>query len=160
MLLCNEQASLLNFVITEAERILESDMCNLFLVDEENSEFKCFYVHDGETGEVRLPLGSGLAGYVAKASETINLEDAYQSPLFDPQLDNMLEYKTETVLSIPMKRRDNKVIGVLQVVNKKGKGQFTSHDEWLFKSFAIFASNAISMILQGTKSLNRLSQNL
>jgi signal transduction histidine kinase len=146
MLLCNEQAPLLNFVITEAERILESDMCNLFLVDEENNEFKCFYVHNGETGEVRLPLGSGLAGYVAKASETINLEDAYQSPLFDPQLDNMLEYKTETVLSIPMKRRDNKVIGVLQVVNKKGKGQFTSHDEWLFKSFAIFASNAIAMI--------------
>ena len=162
MLLCNEQASLLNFVITEAERILESDMCNLFLVDEENNEFKCFYVHNGETGEVRLPLGSGLAGYVAKASETINLEDAYQSPLFDPQLDNMLEYKTETVLSIPMKRRDNKVIGVLQVVNKKGKGQFTSHDEWLFKSFAIFASNAIAMI-NSNKNLSqevRFNENL
>ena len=146
MLQCTEQASLFSFIMTEAERILESDMCNLFLIDEETNEFKCFYVHDGETGEVRLPLGSGLAGYVAKASETINLEDAYQSPLFDPQLDNMLEYKTETVLCIPMKRRDNKVIGVLQVVNKKGKGQFTSHDEWLFKSFAIFASNAITMI--------------
>jgi signal transduction histidine kinase len=162
MLLCNEQASLLNFVITEAERILESDMCNLFLVDEENNEFKCFYVHNGETGEVRLPLGSGLAGYVAKASETINLKDAYQSPLFDPQLDNMLEYKTETVLSIPMKRRDNKVIGVLQVVNKKGKGQFTSHDEWLFKSFAIFASNAIAMI-NSNKNLSqeaRFNENL
>ena len=154
MLQCTEQASLFSFIMTEAERILESDMCNLFLIDEETNEFKCFYVHDGETGEVRLPLGSGLAGYVAKASETINLEDAYQSPLFDPQLDNMLEYKTETVLSIPMKRRDNKVIGVLQVVNKKGKGQFTSHDEWLFKSFAIFASNAISMI-NGNKNLSQ-----
>ena len=31
-------------------------------------------------------------------------------------------------------------------MNKKGKGQFTSHDEWLCKSFAIFVSNAISMI--------------
>ena len=133
-------------IMTEAERILESDMCNLFLIDEETNEFKCFYVHNGETGEVRLPLGSGLAGYVAKTSEIINLEDAYQSPLFDPQLDNILEYKTETLLCIPVKQRDNKVIGVLQVVNKKGKGQFTSHDEWLFKSFAIFASNAITMI--------------
>ena len=115
-------------------------------MDEEANEFKCFYVHNEETREIRLPLSNGLAGYVAKASETINLEDAYQSPLFDPQLDNMLEYKTETVLCIPVKQKDNKVIGVLQVVNKKGKGQFTSHDEWLFKSFAIFASNAISMI--------------
>ena len=146
MLQCTEQASLHNFIITEAERVLESDMCNLFLVDEEANEFKCFFIHNEETREISLPLGNGLAGYVAKASETINLEDAYQSPLFDPQLDNMLEYKTETVLCIPVKQRGNKVIGALQVVNKKGKGHFTSNDEWLLKSFAIFASNAISMI--------------
>jgi signal transduction histidine kinase len=121
-------------------------MCNLFLVDEGANEFKCFFIHNEETREIRLPLSNGLAGYVAKASESINLENAYQSPLFDPQIDNILKYKTETVLCIPVKQEDNKVIGVLQVVNKKGKGQFTSHDEWLFKSFAIFASNAISMI--------------
>ncbi len=146
MLQCIEQTSLLNFIMTEAERILESDMCNLFLVDEGANEFKCFFIHNEETREIRLPLSNGLAGYVAKASESINLENAYQSPLFDPQIDNILKYKTETVLCIPVKQEDNKVIGVLQVVNKKGKGQFTSHDEWLFKSFAIFASNAISMI--------------
>jgi signal transduction histidine kinase len=146
MLRCVEQTSLLTFLMTEAVRILESDMCQLFLVDEEANEFKCFFIHKEETKEIRLPLGNGLSGYVAKTSESVNLEDAYQSPLFDPQIDNILEYKTETVLCIPVKQKDNKVIGVLQVVNKKGKGQFTSHDEWLLKSFAIFASNAISMI--------------
>ncbi len=146
MLRCVEQTSLLTFLMTEAVRILESDMCHLFLVDEEANEFKCFFIHKEETKEIRLPLNKGLAGYVAKTSESVNLEDAYQSPLFDSQIDNILEYKTKTVLCIPVKQKDNKVIGVLQVVNKKGKGQYTSHDEWLFKSFAIFASNAISMI--------------
>jgi signal transduction histidine kinase/putative methionine-R-sulfoxide reductase with GAF domain len=146
MLQCIEQTSLLNVIMTEGERILESDMCNLFLVDEGANEFKCFFIHNEETREIRLPLSNGLAGHVAMTSESINLEDAYQSPLFDPQIDNILKYKTETVLCIPVKQEDNKVIGVLQVVNKKGKGHFTSHDEWLFKSFAIFASNAISMI--------------
>ncbi|MBZ0109335.1 MAG: GAF domain-containing sensor histidine kinase [Candidatus Scalindua rubra] len=146
ILQCSEQTSLLNFIMAEAERILESDMCNLFLVDEDANEFKCFFIHNEETREIRLPRNVGLAGYVSKASESINLEDAYQSPLFDPQIDNMLEYKTETVLCIPVKQKDNKVIGALQVVNKKGKGRFTPHDEWLLKSFAIFASNAISMI--------------
>ncbi len=42
MLQCVGQTSLLKFIITEAERILESDTCNLFLVDEEVNEFKCF----------------------------------------------------------------------------------------------------------------------
>lgn len=146
MLQCAEQASLLKFTIIEAERILEADRCNLFLVDGETGEFKCFVILKGEMKEIRLPLSKGLAGYVAKTSETVNLEDAYQNPLFDPHIDKVLKYKTRTVLCIPVKQKDNKVIGVLQVVNKKGKGQFTSHDEWLFKSFAIFASNAISMV--------------
>ena len=79
ILQCTEQAPLLTVIMTEAERVLESDMCNLFLVDEEANEFKCFFIHNEVTREVRLPLSSGLAGYVAKASETINLEDAYQS---------------------------------------------------------------------------------
>jgi GAF domain-containing protein len=101
--------------------------------------------------EIRLPLSKGSAGYVAKTSESVNLEDAYQSPLFDPHIDKVLGYKTRPVLCIPVKQKKNKVIGVLQVVNKKGKGLFTSHDEWLFKSFAIFASNAISMVNNNKK---------
>ena len=151
MLQCAEQTSLLKFTIIEAERILEADMCNLFLLDGETGEFKCFFIHNEEIKEMHLPTSKGLAGYVAKTSETVNLEDAYQNPLFDPQIDKVLKYKTKTVLCIPVKQKDNKVIGVLQVVNKKGKGQFTSHDEWLFQSFAIFASNAISMVKNNKK---------
>lgn len=146
MLRYAEQTSLLKFLITEAERILEADRCNLFLVDGETGEFKCFIILKGEMKEIRLPLSKGLAGYVAKTSEAVNLEDAYQSPLFDPQIDKVLGNKTRTVLCIPVKQKDNKVIGALQVVNKKGKGLFTSYDEWLFKSFAIFALNAISTV--------------
>jgi signal transduction histidine kinase/putative methionine-R-sulfoxide reductase with GAF domain len=146
MLQCVGQTSLLKFIVTEAERILESDMCNLFLMDEEANEFKCFFIQKEEMKEIRLPLRNGIAGYVAKTGESINLEDAYQSPLFDPQIDRDLGCKTRTVLCIPVKQKNNKVIGVLQVVNKKGKGLFTSHDEWLFKSFAVSASNAISTI--------------
>ncbi|GAX61090.1 signal transduction histidine kinase [Candidatus Scalindua japonica] len=149
MMKCIDQASLFKFIMTEAKRILESDMCNLFLVDEEADEFKCVFIYNEEVREIRLPLSNGLAGYVAKTSETIKLEDAYQSPLFDPELDNNLGYKTSTVLCIPVKQQSNKVIGAIQVVNKKGKGRFTSYDEWLLKSFAIFASNAISMVSAG-----------
>ncbi len=146
MLLCWEEIFLFKFIMTEAEQLLESDMCNLFLIDRKANELKCFFIQKEEIKEIHLPLSSGLAGYVAKTSDSINLEDAYKSPLFDSQIDKALGYKTRTALCIPVKQNDNKVIGVLQVVNKKGKGQYTSHDEWLFKSFAIFASNAISAV--------------
>jgi len=147
MLRCVGQTSLFKCIMIEAERILEADKCNLFLVNEETGEFKCFNILNGEMKEIRLPLRKGIAGYVAKTAESINLEDAYQSPIFNPQIDRDLGCKTRTALCIPVKQKNNnKVIGVLQAVNKKGKGLFTSHDEWLFKSFAVFASNAISTI--------------
>ena len=110
MLQCTEHTSLLNFIMSEAERILESDMCNLFLADEKTNELRCFIIHNKKTEEIRLPFSNGLACYVAKTSESVNLEDAYQSPLFDPRIDNILAYKTKTVLCIPVKRKDNKVI--------------------------------------------------
>ena len=146
MLQCEGQTSLFKLIMIEAERMLEAEKCNLFLVNEETGEFKCFNIHNGEMKEIRLPLQKGIAGYVAKTAESINLEDAYQSPLFNPKIDRDLGCKTRTVLCIPVKQKNNKVIGVLQVVNKKGKGLFTSHDEWLFNSFAIIVSNAISTI--------------
>lgn len=124
----------------EDEKVRDLIRSRKLLVDQVK---KIGYIRNDEIKEMRLPLSKGLAGYVAKTSESINLEDSYQSPLFDSQIDKVLGGKTRTVLCIPVKQRDNKVIGVLQVVNKKGKGQFTSYDEWLLKSFAIFASNAI-----------------
>ena len=147
MLQCMDKTSLFKFLMLEAERILEADKCNLLLVDEETGEFKCFNIHNGEMKEISLPLHKGIAGYVAKTAESINLEDAYKSPIFDPQIDRDLGRKTRSVLCIPVKQKNNTVIGVLQAVNKKGQGSFTSHDEWLFKSFAIFASNAISTVI-------------
>ena len=146
MLQCVGQTSLFKFIMIEAERILEADKCNLFLVNEETGEFKCFNIHNGVMKEISLPLHKGIAGYVAKTAKSISLEDAYQSPVFDPQIDIDLGRKTRTALCIPVKQKNNKVIGVLHAVNKKGKGLFTSHDKWLFKSFAVFASNAISTI--------------
>ena len=105
MLQCTEYASLYKSIMVEAERILEADMCNLFLVDEQSGELSCFIINKGRTREIRLPLTGGLAGYVAKTGESVTLEDAYQSPLFDPQIDKELGYKTETVLCFPVKQK-------------------------------------------------------
>jgi PAS domain S-box-containing protein len=103
---------------------------------------------------------------VAKTGELVNLEDAYKSPLFDPKTDKQTGYRTRTVLCIPLKDRNNKVIGALQALNKKGNATFSLNDEWLFKSYGSCAANAISTAMAGekigksakvTESMERLS---
>ena len=82
-----ELASLLKFIMDEAARIFDAERCTLYLLDEGTMELRSFIAQRAEVKEIRLPLGKGIAGHVAKTVEVVNLEDAYQSPLFDPKTD-------------------------------------------------------------------------
>ena len=157
-----ELTSLLKYTMDEAAKIIDADRCTLYLVDKKTNELRSFIAQRAEVEEIRMPLGKGIAGFVAKTGELVNLEDAYKSHLFDPHTDKETGYRTHTVLCIPLKDRNSKIIGVLQALNKKGDGTFTFNDEWLFKSYGVCASNAISTVLseEETDSVSRATQNM
>ena len=157
-----ELTSLLKYTMDEAARIIDADRCTLYLVDENTNELRSFIAQRAEVQEIRMPLGKGIAGFVAKTGELINLEDAYKSPLFNQQTDKETGYRTRTVLCIPLKSKEGKIIGALQALNKKGDGAFTFNDEWLFKSYGSCATNAISTVLaeEDTDSVSKATQNM
>lgn len=157
-----ELTSLLKFTTDEAGRIIGADRCTLYLIDEKTKELRSFIAQKAEVQEIRMPLGKGVAGFVAKTGEMVNLEDAYKSPLFDPDTDEETGYKTRTVLCIPLKDNKSKIIGVLQALNKKGNGIFTFNDEWMFKSYGSCAANAISTVLseEETDSVSKSTRNM
>ena len=65
-------------------------------------------------------------------------------------------------MCIPLKDRNNKIIGALLAINKKGEGSFSFIDEWLFKSFGSCAANTISMTSsdESVGLVTRYTQNL
>mgnify|MGYP001368129600 CR=1 FL=1 len=75
MLQCEDHASLFKSIMVEAARILEADMCSLYLVDEKTGALNYFVIDKGKIREIRSPLSKGLAGYVVKTGESVNLED-------------------------------------------------------------------------------------
>lgn len=77
--------------------------------------------------EIRLPIGKGIAGHVAKTGKTIILTDAYKDPQFNQEVDKTTGYHTKTMLCTPMKDRKGKKIGVIQIVNKLN-GYFSNND--------------------------------
>ncbi|MCE9584300.1 MAG: PP2C family protein-serine/threonine phosphatase, partial [Planctomycetes bacterium] len=83
---------------------------------------------------IRFPIGKGIAGHVAATKEIVNIADAYQDPRFNPEFDRKTGYKTQTILCAPLLTRDNEVIGVLQVINKKD-GAFSLYDEAFLLAF-------------------------
>ena len=133
---------LLDVILEAAIKSIAADRGTLYLVDELKSEIWSKALRGTEIIEIRLPIGKGLSGYVAKTGETINIPDAHNDPRWNPDVDKRSGYRTNNMLCMPMQNRDGKIIGVFQMLNKKG-GPFTTQDEEFINALSIHASIAI-----------------
>ena len=126
---------------TVTTQLLGADRATIFIVDRERGEIWSRVALG--TGEIRQAIGVGIAGLVAATGETINIADAYADPRFNPEPDLRTGYRTKSLLTFPMVGRNERVIGVFQVVNKKGGGAFTADDEDTLSSLGASAAVAV-----------------
>ncbi|MDH4069142.1 MAG: ATP-binding protein [Ignavibacteria bacterium] len=134
---------LLELILDAARLSIRADRGTLYLLDEETQELRAKRVQGESDVEITLPLGKGLAGYVAKTGETVNIFDAYSDPRFNPEIDRRSGYRTRTVLCMPMRDKEGKILGVFQLLNK-ADGTFTSEDESFIAAYSVHASIALN----------------
>jgi signal transduction histidine kinase/CRP-like cAMP-binding protein len=149
---------LLSVILQTATATVKADRGTLYLIDEAKGELWSKVLQGKEMVEIRLPIGTGIAGYVAGTGETINIPDAYYDRRFNPDVDKKTGYRTKTILCMPMRNRDNKVIGVFQLLNKI-QGAFTRDDEEYIDALSVHASIAVenAQLAQEMVSNERLS---
>ncbi|XP_077546294.1 dual 3',5'-cyclic-AMP and -GMP phosphodiesterase 11-like [Haemaphysalis longicornis] len=154
--ICNELdiRQLCHKILQNVTVITDADRCSLFLVhgDRDSTAGRClvsqlFDVSCRSTldqvryEEVRVPWGSGIVGYVAQSKEAVNIPDCYNDCRFNKSIDLRTGYRTRCMLCMPIFDRDGEVIGVAQVINKKGKSEndvFNSNDEKVFSEYLQF----------------------
>ena len=136
--------NLLRLILSKLVNVIDADRGTLYLIDEVRGELwsRVLQAEDGELSEIRLKLGEGVAGYVAASGQTLNIPDAYADPRFNARFDHITGYRTRSILAAPMVNPQQKIIGVVQLLNKRG-GPFTAHDERLLT--AMTAQAAISI---------------
>jgi len=133
---------ILNAMVDEVVNQLEADRGTLYLVDRPRHELFSKAAHLPELPEIRLAIGKGVAGAVAKTGKLINLANAYDDPRFDPTFDERTGYKTRTQLVAPIHDKKGDIIGVFQLLNKK-LGAFNAQDELMIASLAAQAAEII-----------------
>ncbi|MBY0450060.1 MAG: HD domain-containing protein [Cyanobacteria bacterium] len=135
---------LLYLIKEETERSLDADRCTVFMYDRDRNELwsKVASGLDKVTDEIRFPAHLGLAGYVCKTGEILNIKDAYSDPRFNKEVDKKTGYKTENLICIPMRNRKMEIMGVFQVLNKRN-GHFEKADEDLLMAIAASAGVAL-----------------
>ena len=136
---------ILNLIMEIAKKTLDAEASSIFQIDEEKREL-FFVVATGEKGKeaktIRIPWGKGIAGWVAEHGKPLLVPDVSKDPRFFQDVDKKTGFKTKSILAVPLIRK-GKVIGVAEVINKKGGGEFTVEDIILFEAIAEQAAVAM-----------------
>lgn len=101
-----------------------------------------------------LPMGKGIAGWVAEHQEPLNVLDAQNDDRFSKEADKKTGFVTRCILCTPIIHQD-KLLGVVQVLNSIGKECFGREDEELLESFGHLAGVAL---VRSELMLQRLNQ--
>jgi HD-GYP domain-containing protein (c-di-GMP phosphodiesterase class II) len=162
---------LLELVLHEARKMTGADAGSVYLVDGpllrfETSQNQTLFDRLGEQNvramfkRFELPLDSrSIAGHVAVSKEILNIPDVYQIPetapfSFNSSWDKANDYRTESMLTVPMLDQKSMVVGVVQLINAKDGGRTVPFDYRYRHVVAAFASQAAVAIVNATLTKN------
>ncbi len=124
------EATLAN-VMDEAKKLMNADRSTLWLIDEEKDQLWTKLLVNGELQERRIPRNAGFAGNVATTGEPVLIPfDLYDHPdaATSKAFDQTTGYRTCSILCMPVRNADNKLIGVTQLINKIKQGYESRYD--------------------------------
>jgi len=125
---------LLQKIMAAITRMLDAERCTLFINDPKTSELYSYVGQGLGSVSIRLPNHMGIAGAVFTSGQTINIPYAYADLRFNPAFDKKTGFFTRSILCVPVINKAGMVIGVTQVLNKRG-GAFNDGDEARLKAF-------------------------
>jgi len=138
---------LLEHIAEETCNLLDAERATLFLYDAAKQELYSRVVTESEIKEIRIPSSSGIAGAVAQAggSFCLNIPDAYADPRFNRDVDRKTGWRTRNILAVPLLNLQSELVGVLEVMNKRGPGApgFTAEDCDLLSALSAQAGVAL-----------------
>ncbi len=158
---------LLERILREARQLVNADAGSIYI--KEDNSLKFSYTQN-DTLQKKLPPGKKLiystfsipinnqsiAGYVANTGEVLNIADVYKLEpglpfTFNKSYDGLSGYRTQSMLTFPLRTNQGVTVGVLQLINGKSeKGRiisFKKKDQLTLLYFANMAAVAIERAL-------------
>lgn len=136
--------SILQTIMEKMAAYFKPDTWSLLMVDEERDELY-FAIAVGPASDtlksVRLKVGEGIAGWVAKHGEPLIVPDVYTDARFAKRIDEMTKWETRSIICMPLSSK-HRALGVIQLINVDMKG-FGEDELMLLQTLADYAAIAI-----------------
>jgi len=137
-------ASILQTIMEKMAEYFRPDTWSLLMVDEPKMELY-FAIAVGTASEtlknVRLKVGEGIAGHVAKYGEKLVVPDVRADKRFTKRIDEVTQLETHSIICVPLKSK-LRVLGVIQLVNVD-MARFTHEEEFFLQALCYYAAISI-----------------
>jgi HD-GYP domain-containing protein (c-di-GMP phosphodiesterase class II) len=137
--------ALLKKIGQAAEKLTNAEASSILLLDEDRKHLY-FKVATGEKGgavkRLTVPVGKGLAGWVAEQWKPVIVNDTARDDRFMKDMDKATGFVTRSILAVPVMLGGD-LIGVCEAINKKGRGEFDAADRNILQNLANFAAVSI-----------------
>lgn len=147
--------TILDHLMGLAKQATDSEAASALLLE---GDRLCFVAASGtkssEIKKVYLDKGEGIAGRVISSGKHLVIDDVTREKGFSGKADKSSGFVTRSVLAVPLKMED-RIIGVVEAVNKNGGKKFNEDDVWMLSDLANSAAIAINKA-QLYEDLNRL----
>ncbi len=137
---------LLKNIVQVATELTQTEACSILLYDKATNELKFMPATISTSAEklmdVVVPLDNSIAGWVFRKARPILIRDAKTDPRWNSRVDDTSKFDTRSILGVPLKMK-NQVIGVIELLNKKGDGDFGQDDIKIATTLAAHIAVAI-----------------
>ena len=136
---------LLQIIIQSATELTNTEACSIMLIDKNTGELRFAESTGGLTEALKkliIPLDGSIGGWVVRQDKPLLIRDVRNDPRWHGNVDEALDFETRSILGVPLKVR-NKVIGVLEVINKISDDGFNEDDIQIATTLGAQAAIAI-----------------
>ena len=151
---------LLQSVVEVARAIFGAQASSIFLLDEEADElvFEAVAGHGAETllGK-RFPSSTGIAGWVLVTRQPLVIEDVAEDPRFAKGVAEETGYVPKGLMAVPL-LNEERVLGVLEVLDRPQRSQFSLVEMDLLGLFANQAAIALDLLQRARRAESMLAE--
>lgn len=128
-------------MLEEVVRILNAQRASLFLINPETNELEAICALGVRKDQLKFDYRVGIAGSVFTTGVALNIDTVHDSTRFNEAFDKKFSFETKSIICHPIHNREDKIIGVIEVLNKRNEDRFTIEDEKTMKVLSLIFSS-------------------
>ena len=136
-----DKEGFLDNMLEEVTRIMNAQRASIFLINPETNELEAIGALGMEKTELKFDYRLGIAGSVFTTGVALNIDTINDKTRFNDHFDKKFEFETKSIVCHPIHNREDKIIGVIEVINKRNQDRFTVEDEKTMKVLALIFSS-------------------